>query len=368
MLMKTNNNKHLLVDVDMPMERRKLFFGNDSNILRVDEITHEIFKVLKEKSEGNVWFVNSVDMKRDKIKFATLPKDAQELFKFNICYQTIMDSGVTAGIPDMIIPCVSSSILDILYRRISIEEAIHAESYSHGLQQVFGHEANEILNLIAMDPVIRKRMDTENELFGVLYNEFKEAMNKGEVTFELKNSLIKALIGLLCLECIKFPFSFLATFIVNDRYDNAIPGFTRTIQLIAHDELNVHVPTTLNIFRILRNDPEQGFSEIMEEKYFKSLLDDLVNRTVESEYEWAEYLLKDKKINGLNVNVAKHFIDWRAKIVMEGCDIFDSKYKDIKTGSTELFFDAYRDIDKQNAALQETDNVSYQKGIVKNDL
>ena len=41
-----------------------------------------------------------------------------------------------------------------------------------------------------------------------------------------------------------------------------------------------------------------------------------------------------------------------------------------KRGKSDIidWFNAYRDINKQNAALQETTNTSYQKGALKNDL
>lgn len=428
-----------LVNTNFKPNEKILFLGKKSNIIRVDLMHHPTLKHLKEMSENNTWFTKVIDYKMDKARFDTIEdEDAKRAFKLNIAYQTIMDSGVSEGIPEVIKRFATCSILNILYSRISIEEVIHSESYSYGLQEVFGQEAEEILNLVYEDEHVKRRMEIENEIFAELHKlkdyeddllQIESDENNNTInayTFDsmerienIKEKLLKVLIGVNCLEGIKFPFSFLVTFMINDRYNNAIPGFTKTLQLIAHDELNMHVPTFHHIIKILKEDEVQGFTNYFKENInnpdptidsftksakldidelfinddsvneetkkilkdmkrssFDKWMIDFVNKTVNSEIEWAKYLLEDtvdgntvqRKVRGLNTEIAIHFIKYRARKMLEAVDIFDNDYMDIKESDIEKFFDNYRNINMHNSALQEISNNSYQKGNTKNDL
>ena len=271
---------------------------------------------------------------------------------------------------------------------------------------------------------MHKLKDYEDDLLQIESDENNNTINA--YTFDsmerienIKEKLLKVLIGVNCLEGIKFPFSFLVTFMINDRYNNAIPGFTKTLQLIAHDELNMHVPTFHHIIKILKEDEDQGFTNYFKENInnpdptidsftksakldidelfinddsvneetkkilkdmkrssFDKWMIDFVNKTVNSEIEWAKYLLEDtvdgntvqRKVRGLNTEIAIHFIKYRARKMLEAVDIFDNDYMDIKESDIEKFFDNYRNINMHNSALQEISNNSYQKGNTKNDL
>ncbi|MBW5381454.1 ribonucleotide-diphosphate reductase subunit beta, partial [Brachyspira hampsonii] len=256
-----------VIDIDKKPENEKIFFGDFGHYIRIDSVSHEIAKKLKEASEGNTWFSKEVDYKSDKTRFSSLPEDAQRAFKLNIAYQTLMDSGVTSGFSSILNRIVTSSIWSILYARIAIEENIHAESYSYGLSEVFGHQASETLDLVYNDDFVKHRMEKEVELFGKV-DELCNLENSNASLDEKKQSILKLLIGIYLLEGIKFPFSFLVTFTINNSYDNAIAGFTKTIKLIAHDELNVHVPTGKNLMNILRKENDQGFMHLFKSGWF----------------------------------------------------------------------------------------------------
>lgn len=363
-------SNYQIINTDEKVEENKIFFGRKSKYIRIDQISHEVAKILKENSEGNTWFTKEIDMKQDKTRFDQLPEEAKRAFKLNIAYQTLMDSGVTSGISEVLLKCVSSSIWDILYRRIMIEETIHSESYSYGLSEVFGSEASAILDLVYDDKVVQKRMDVEKAIFKSLHDlqDLDDIPYDDPVTMnEYRKLLLQLLIGIYCLEGIKFPFSFLVTFTINDKYDNAIPGFTRTIQLIAHDELNTHVPTTRHIFAIFREEEIQGFKSLFDNGYFQEELDRIIKITVDSEIEWAKYLLQEGDIRSLSLETCEYFIKWRANFMYQILGMNDNPYKEYNSNSTIDFFENYRTINKHNAALQETDNTSYSKGQVKVD-
>ena len=114
-------SNYKIIDVSHNPKEDKIFFGDYSGFIRIDQVSHEAARKLKDGAEGNTWFSKKVNMKEDKSKFDTLPEDAKTVFKLNICYQVLMDSFVTAGISEYIVSCISTPICDLLYRCISYE-------------------------------------------------------------------------------------------------------------------------------------------------------------------------------------------------------------------------------------------------------
>ena len=358
-----------VVSVDHKPVNEKIFLGDYGHYLRIDSISHEVARTLKEASEGNTWFSKEIDYKSDKTKFSSLPEDVQRAFKLNIAYQTLMDSGVTSGISSIMNRIVTSPIWSILYSRIAIEETIHAESYSYGLSEVFCHQATETLDLVYNDDFVKTRMAKEVELFDSvdkLNSNPMENVFDNDMT-EMKQAILKLLFGIYLLEGIKFPFSFLVTFVINNNYDNAIAGFTRTLKLIAHDELNVHVPTGLAVMRILKSEEEQGFTELFKSGWFEKMALEMLEKTVDEEVKWGKYLFDGKNVKGINSAVSENFIKYWAGQRLNALDI-KTEYLNVKKSDIVDWFNDYRDINKQNSALQETTNTSYQKGVLKNDL
>ena len=322
-----------VIDIDKKPENQKIFFGDFGHYIRIDSVSHEVARKLKEASEGNTWFSKEVDYKSDKTRFSSLPQDAQRAFKLNIAYQTLMDSGVTSGFSSILNRIVTSSIWSILYARIAIEENIHAESYSYGLSEVFGHEATETLDLVYNDEFVKHRMEKEVELFGNVdelcnlegsnasLDEKKQAVSLDEK----KQAVLKLLIGIYLLEGVKFPFSFLVTFTINNSYDNAIAGFTKTIKLIAHDELSTHVPAGKNVMNILRKENDQGFIHLFKSGWFDETAKAMTEFTVNEEIKWAKYLFDGYEVSGINSSVSEHFIKYWAGVRLRDLGV-ESQY------------------------------------------
>ncbi len=355
-----------ILDISFKPETEQIFFGNFGNYIRIDNITHDIARKLKEASEGNTWFTKEIDYKSDKTRFQSLPEDAKRAFKLNIAYQTLMDSGVTSGISYVMGQVVTSSIWSLLYSRIAIEEAIHAESYSYGLSEVFGYEAAETLDLVYSDDFVKRRMEKECALFDRVS---KLCIDENNADLEEKQkALLELLLGIYFLEGIKFPFSFLVTFVINNSYGDAITGFTKTIKLIAHDELSVHVVTGKNILNILAKEKEQGFKHLFDNKTFEKMAISIAKEVVEQEVLWAKYLFDDREVAGINSQVSENFIKYFAKLRLSDIGVTNNPYSKAEKIDIVDWFNNYRNINKQNAALQETSNTSYQKGVLKNDL
>lgn len=386
-----------IINVDKkPAAHSKLFFGEYSGLARIDTIQYAQFKKLYESSESNTWFMNELSYTADITGWKEIPVHAQRMFKLNICYQTLMDSSTTKIFSE-IAKVSSLSEIQYLYSRISIEENIHALSYSNALATVFGSEAEDMLDLVYSDNFVKNRMINEvdgSEVFLELCinngkmtkikrklknmsptNAFSLLKDINDIVFdryveteaeidEAKKSLLMLLGASFLLEGIKFPFSFFVTWSINKAYDNNIQGMARLIKLIAWDEMTVHTVTGSTILGILRKDENQGFSHLFD--WFDEEMIKFTKKTVEQELEWSDYLLKDGSIPGFNKNIGEHFVKYWADRRLKELKmqpIYNEKKSDIID-----WYNRYRDINSTASALQESDSLSYQKGKLKNDL
>jgi len=351
---------------EKPKITNRIFFGDFGRYIRVDEISHEVAKNLKDQSEGNTWFTKELDFESDKTKWAEIDDIPKNILNKNISYQNAMDSGVTNGFGTVVVPITTSSIWALLYQRIAGEEAIHSESYSYALNQIFGHEATEILDLAYTDPFIKQRLEHEVCEFEAVR---RIVIEEGREDDEAKRAVLNMLLRIYFLEGVKFPSSFYVTWNINRVYNNAVQGISRLLKLIAHDELTIHVPTGSNVMNILRKDKDQGFQHLFKSGWFDEEAKRIAFETVESEYEWTEYLLKDGSLPGYNIQIMDNFLKYFANLRLKNIkveDVFDRK--EAQKTDTIDWFESYRDINKSNTMLQEASNTSYIKGGLKNDL
>lgn len=345
---------------NQPKEYNKLFFGDYGNFQRIDKNPFPIFQKLAEASEANTWFMNEIDCTKDAKGWQQLPDNAKRMFHLNILYQSAMDSLVpnTFG---YLSELSSNTWLSYLYSRISTEEQIHSTSYSSGLIQAFGAKASEMIDLIYSDPIVKKRTDKEIE---DAESFIQIVIKEGRTDDIAKKALLKLLLRTYFLEGVKFPFSFFVTWSINKAYQNALQGFSQLLKLIAYDEMTVHTTTGQHVINTLFKDKNQGFSHLAD--WFQETAYQIAKETAELEIEWNDYLQTDGSIPGYTKAIGDHFIkfwvDYRLKKINLK-PIFNEPKSDIID-----WFNAYRDLNHTQVALQEADNTNYQKGNLKNDL
>lgn len=354
------------VRVKPQQKHQKIFFGEYGNFIRTDHVKHPIAKSLKKHSQGNTWFPEEVDYTKD--DFDQLSPVAQRMFKLNICYQTLMDSGVDNAYSTVVKRLVTDPIFSIAYSRIAIEETIHAESYSYGLSEIFGsEEAERVLDMVYEDPFVRDRMVSEVDGFAVAED---ICLNQGRTDLEAKKAIFVMLLRTYLLEAVKFPFSFFVTFAINKSSNSAIQGVTRMIKLIAYDELTFHVPVNKAVMKILHKDPSEDFQELFLSGWAQETTIEVLRETVESELSWGRHLLLEGDIPGFNIGIATHFIKYHAMLAIKNLGFVDKDAIPYHEDKSDIIdgFNNYKDIQIQNTAGQEAENSSYQKGALNNDL
>lgn len=352
-----------IIDLSHPTTSPKLFLGSDDGVVRIDNVSSEIANRLKSDSEGNTWFSKEVDFGNDSTKFQSLPDVAVRMFRLNIGYQTVMDSGASNGYLDVVSKVCTDPTWRMLYRRIGMEETIHAESYSYGLNQLVGSKSTEFLNIIYSDPVIRTRMNEEIDAFDLV----KKLSDAGDTSDEMKKALLSMIIQLYLLEGIKFPFSFFVSFTINKSYNNSIQGFTRLLRLIAHDEFSVHVVANLHAIKVLREDHSQGFSHLFSNGWFDQECTRVARLIHDQELSWNKYLLSEGSIPGYNEAIGEHFIKYWTNTRLRGVKVAEL-FPGIVETDIIRWYNTYRDIKNLSTALQEASNISYIKGGLLNDM
>jgi len=341
----------------VPTETNKLFFG-DNTVARLDMNYDTQFKKIAETDEANAWYLNVVSCKQD--RWAELPPNALSKFQKTVAYQTVSDTLV----PDVFVYLSSISTdpwLKYLYSRISTMEHTHAMSYSSGVDQAFGARANDFLNIIYSEPMIKERIESELKVG----TEFVTAVQDGfDNNVENKKLLLELLFRVFMLEGVKFPFSFFTTWTLNRAYGNAIQGFSQLLIKISIDEMQVHTTTGANVMRKLRKS--EDFKELFSNGWFDDMAYSVANEVATKEKEWATFLLEDGEVTGFNQAICDHFIEyWVDRRLQE---IGLNRLYNVTKNDIEEWFDAYRNVNSKHAALQEIDNISYQIGQVQNDL
>lgn len=348
-----------IIELEHPAkEGYKLFFGDHGGMLRVDRTDYPVIMNIFKKGFSDVWSWTVVNFNSDILGWEKLCPVAQRIFLLNNGYQTIMDSGVV-GIYNYLAIASTNTELKLGYQYIAQNESIHAGSYSYGLSQMFGSEAESKINLVYEDDFIKTRMADEVDFSDEL---FRKVIVEGLNDTEAKKAVFKSIVATYALEHIKFPFSFFATWTLNRTYDNAIQGFSQLLKLIAQDELDTHVPMNKNVLKILKREAKQEFQEVWDDEFIV----EYVRKVAEGEKAWSDYLLSEGELPGFSKKVNDSFIEYHADKTLR--DIGIEPIYNTPKGEAVDWFNTYRNINNQNSALQEVSNISYSKGVVENDI
>lgn len=336
----------------------KIFFGEYSGFQRYDNPTYSFAVQAEERQRNAFWNPNEISMVNDAQKFFDLPEPMQEVMIRIWLFQTLMDSGQNKGLEEVMAEICTNPEWEALFKTWGYFELIHSLSYSHLLRGIFS-DASKIFDKIKDYPEIQKRIDKEIDL----YSKIK---HMDDLELEDKKKLVlEMLVNIFALEGIKFYISFLVTYIVNNAYANKIQGATRMIKLINFDE-DIHTSYAAGLLNILRKEQSEGFSELMASDWYKDMVKQTLDNVYQDELDWADYLLSIGDIPTLTRPVIeqflKYYVDLRA-----GQLGLEKIYNQEKTDVVQ-WFENYKDLNKDNAALQESDLAVYSIGIMKNDV
>lgn len=340
-------------------EREKIFFGDYSGFQRYDSPSYPFAVEIEERQRNSFWNPNEISMVNDAQKFFDLPEPMQEVMIRIWLFQTLMDSGQNKGLEEVLAQLCTNPEFEAMFKTWGYFELIHSLSYSHLLRGIFS-DSSVIFDKIADYPEIQKRIDKEVELYTRVQN-----IDELGTLEEKKKLVLELLVNIFALEGVKFYISFLVTYIINNAYGNKITGATRMIKLINFDE-DIHTSMSAGLLNILRTEQKEGFTELMASDWYKEMAKNTFMEVYNDELEWADYLLTVGQIPTLTRPVTeqflKYYIDHRSsQLGLER--IFNQEKTDVVQ-----WFENYKDLNKDNAALQESDLAVYSIGIMKDDV
>jgi len=390
--------------------KERIFLGEYSGFQRYDSPKYNFAVVQEEKQRNAFWNPNEISMLADEKKFFDLPEFIQEIMIRIWLFQTLMDSAQNSGLESVLAELCTNPEFEAMFKTQGYFELIHSLSYSHILRGIFA-DSGKIFDKIADIPEIQRRVDKEIILYSkvkklLIDGEHVFALNKrideeikqyieennvtnemelkrihdvisiskkqikvefgSEVSEEEKNkTILELLVSILALEGVKFYVSFLVTYVINDYYRGSIPGATRMIKLINHDE-DMHTAMTAGTIQILKKTQSEGMTELIASDWFKNMAQETFKEVLADELDWADYLLSFGDIPTLTKGVVEDFLKYYVDFRLHSIGV--EKMYNVKKSDMVIWFEHTKDLNKENTAGQESDLAVYSVGIMKNDI
>lgn len=292
------------------------------------------------------WLPEEIKLTRDRVLFDKIPENLKNVFKQNLGYQIYMDTLQSRGLESFLLEQCSSETLEYPIRIWSFFETIHSRSYTHIVNTLFT-DADKFFDEIENNEVIKDRIHKEKYMY-----------------IDKNCSIEELLVTIAALEGIRFYFSFLITYAINDHTNGALPGVSNILRLIQNDEA-IHCGFNAQIIRYIRDNPEA-----VGKTYTKNIITDKVKQifktVVQDEIDFAAQNIPPE-LTELNIHDVEYFIKHRANKVcyMIGENALYPEF--MEPDSLTQWFNNYCDPNKQAAALQETNNTAYELGLVRKD-
>ena len=335
-------------------KERKLFFDNAVDIARYDDIKYPQIDKFTEKQLGFFWRPEEVDILRDAKDFKELTDAEQHIFTSNLKRQILLDS-VQGRAPNMaFLPIVSLPELETWIETWSFSETIHSRSYTHIIRNIYANPSDvfdSILNI--------KEISDCAEDISIYYDDLINCNNSATNVHDHKKALWLCLNAVNALEGIRFYVSFACSWAFAEL--KKMEGNAKIIKFIARDE-NVHLASTTTLIRLLAKE-DKDFAKIKVE--CKDEVLSIMEKVVQQEKDWADYLFKDGSMIGLNANVLKDYVEW---IAAKRCLALGIKHN-FKGGTNPLpWTQKWIAGGSVQVAPQETEISSYITGGVKKDV
>lgn len=336
--------KTVLNRINVDSLKNPLFLGEDLALQRYDRLKYPKFYELYEQQVSFFWRPQEISLGKDAADYKALTSEERFVFDSNIRFQTMVDSMLSRSI-HRIMDHVTNPELEICMNVWSFFETIHSNSYTYILQNVHP-DASKFFDSILEDKEIVRRAEAISSKYDELLGSSKDPRQR----------IFDALIATQITEGVTFYVSFACSFYFG--YRGKMEGNAKIINLIARDE-NLHVAITQNILRAMRDNKQEGFSDIVEaneEKVYEAY-----RVAVQAEKDWADYLFSTGSLIGLTAESLKQYIEWLANNRLASLG-----YKRMfaaKTNPLSGWLDSFYDSKKIQTAAQESEISSYSKAI-----
>ena len=274
--------------------KEPMFFGQPLNIQRYDRTRYKSNLDFFTEQLSFFWRPEEVDLERETADWAKMSPSEKHIFIKNLSYQILLDSVQSRGINN-IIEFASNPEIEAFGKAWEFFETIHSYSYTWIIRNLFT-KPSEVLDEILNDEEILKRASSVTKY----YDDLIDLAGSGASEYDLKKQFYLTLVSINILEGIRFYVSFACAYGFAER--KLMEGNAKVIQLIQRDE-NLHLGFTQFILKKLRDEPSEGFQDIV--KDCEETVIQMYKDAAQEEIEWADYLFKDGEMIGLNSEILK---------------------------------------------------------------
>lgn len=283
-----------------------MFLGESQNIQRYDRYKYPAIYRFGEDMLSKFWRPQETDLSDDIGDYNNLLPNEKRVFDFNLKRQIMLDSLQGRTLLNTIGRATTLPELEYALTWVQSFEVIHSESYSHILRTVYDNP-DELFDTIMDDEMIMRHTETIKKHYEELY----DLINRSESGEHIEDKVMKraiylALVSWNSLEAVRFYISFACTWSFGER--QRMNGVSKIISLIAGDE-KIHCSLSTSIINTLRKKDE-GFDEVIKE--CKEEAKKIYTDTLEEECEWADYLMEEGSLIGLNAEILKSYAGWTA--------------------------------------------------------
>ena len=335
--------------------KQPIFLGDNLGLQRYDKFKYPVFFDLYKKQMEMFWRPEEINLTKDRNDYKGLMEENEKfIFTSNLKYQTMLDSVICRGVPSLT-QFVSNPELEASMNAWQFFEQIHSYSYTYVVKNVYA-DPSEVLDSCFTDKEILKRAKVVIKE----YNKLEEMAKQANSKKALKKQIYLTLITINILEAVRFYVSFVCSFAFAE--NKKMVGNADIIKLIKRDEA-LHLYNTQEIIKILRNNPDEGFTQVAQECEEEAC--QMFDSAAAEEKNWAEYLFKDGSIIGLNEKVLSQYVDWLCMSRRKAIGLpYDTGYKNPIAGWT----DPWMRSEAVQVAPQEHEITSYKIGATTNDL
>ena len=338
----------------------ELFLGQELGLHdSINRPYPELFDLFK-KLKSLDWSEDEIKLHQDRMDFEEVDKSTYDVMIKTLSWQYEADSLASRSIVSLFAPFISNSDLSQMMLKWSENESLHALTYSEIIRQCIKRPEDVFEEIINNENVTDRsgkiaQAFSELKILGAKYTLAPESVDSEEV----RQTLLKTLVCLYCLEQMEFMASFACTFALAER--ELFLGVASLVQKIMIDE-TIHTRMDEAILDILMKD------EVWQKSYLniKDDLQEIVDSVYQQEVSWSEYIFSEgRSVVGLNTGLLKEWVNYKAQVVYKKLDL--KRPFNVVEDNPLPWMEGWLDIDSQQTAAQEADLNNYRLNSVVDD-
>lgn len=340
--------------------KNNLILGEPLGLKDTINIHHPKLVDLYDRLKQNDWKEDELSFTQDRLDILKASDQIKDLFKFNIAYQFEIDSMLSENYGTLLAPFVTDSQYSDMLSIIQYNEGLHYRAYLFIVRKVFS-EPNEIFDLVLETKEVQNRSVNTFKVIEDLKKAGHEySLGLIENDQDLYNIVFKGIFAFYVLERFNFMSSFATTFVIPESYNGIFLNSANTVKKIALDEL-IHWQAGEYIIKELMNNDPRGVVALKE---CKDELLSIIEEARSAEKAWSSFILENREVVGLNINLLNSYVDWNYDHVMKTLNFSDKEPGEVPLA----FMKEWLNIDSIQHAQQESPSNNYALNVTKDDL